>query len=441
MFPRHITPRVLQALGDSPVVLLHGARQTGKTTLARHIASGPHRARYLTLDDATVLAAAQADPVGFVAGLNEPVVIDEVQRAPGLFVAIKAQVDRRRQPGRFLVTGSANVLLVPQLSESLVGRMEVLTLWPLSQGEIEGAREAFVDRLFRPGPLPPVGSAIGQQEAIRRLLAGGYPEAVERALVRRRAWFGSYLTTVLQRDVRDLSQRIERISELPRLLAVLAARTGTLLNVADLSRVLGIPQSTLGRYLTLLQTTFLIHLVPAWTANVRKRLLRSPKVILVDTGLATHLLGVDRRGLVRQVELWGGVLETFVLTELLKQMTWSNTQPLMYHLRTAKGEEVDAVLEDAAGRIVGVEVKAAASIGTHDFRGLRALAAASGQRFHRGVLMYLGEEAVPFGSRLHALPLSSIWHMNSAATSRSQGAGSGGRSEKQGRFSSRRAGP
>lgn len=421
MFQRHIVAQVIGALGDNPVVLLHGARQTGKTTLARYIAAGLHRARYLTLDDAAVLAAARADPAGFITGLDGPVVIDEVQRAPELFVAIKAYVDRHRQAGRFLLTGSANVLLVPQLSESLAGRMEILTLWPLSQGEMDGIQEAFIDRLFHSGPLPIVPKVVERPEVIRRLLAGGYPEAVGRAPARRRAWFGSYLTTVLQRDVRDLSRRIERISELPRLLAVLAARTGTLLNVADLSRVLGIPQSTFGRYLTLLQATFLIHRVPAWTANVRKRLLKSPKVVLSDTGLATHLLGIDARGLVGNPELWGAVLETFVIIELLKQATWSKTRPAVYHFRTAKGEEADIVLEDAAGRIVGIEVKAATSIGTDDFRGLRALASISRKRFHRGVLLYLGGEALPFGSSLHAVPLSHVWRTNSAASSRSDG--------------------
>ena len=408
MYRRHITAQLLAALGDTPVVLLHGARQVGKSTLAQELATKGHPARYLTLDDAAVLAAAKSDPAGFVRGLDEPVVIDEVQRAPELFIPIKTSVDRDRRPGRFLLTGSANVLLLPKLSESLAGRMEILTLWPLSQGEISGEVEDFIDRMFAPSPKRSPDTGMDRDELARLIAAGGYPEAILRRPARRPAWFRSYVATILQRTVRDVAD-IERLHEIPRLLGVLAARTGTLLNVADLSRTLGIPQTTLQRYLALLQTTFLLHLLPAWTARVRKRLLKSPKILTVDTGLASHLVGMNTKGLTASTELWGAFVETFVTMELHKQAAWSKTRPTLYHFRTAKGGEVDVVMEEPSGKLVGVETKAAVSVGAGDFRGLRTLAEIAGQRFLRGVLLYLGEQAVPFGAKLYAMPISSVW--------------------------------
>ncbi|MGH2361506.1 MAG: ATP-binding protein [bacterium] len=409
---RNLTARVLEALRDNPVVVLHGARQTGKSTLVQHLAAGPHPAEYITMDDAVTLAAARSDPAGFVVALPTPVVIDEVQRVPELFLAIKANVDRDRRPGRFLLTGSANILLIPRLSESLAGRMELLTLYPLSQGEIEGVREAFIDRVFSDEAFPVAREETDREDVRHRVLKGGYPEALSRAPKRRGAWFGSYLTTILQRDVRDL-QEIERLTELPRLLSILSARTGTLLNVADLSRSSGIPQRTLARYLTLLQATFLMRLVPAWTASVRRRLLKSPKILAVDTGLASYLLGLDAAGLARMPDLYGQLLETFVCGEIEKQMAWSEVNPRSHQFRTAEGDEVDLVLESPSGKLVGVEVKAAASIGDGDFKGLRTLRALAGRKFHRGILLYGGNMVVPFGEGFTALPVTSVWKRRS----------------------------
>lgn len=405
---RNLTDRILEALADSPVVFLHGARQTGKSTLIQELASGRHRAEYITLDDAGTLAAARTDPTGFVPALRTPVVIDEVQRAPDLLLAIKASVDRDRRPGRFLLTGSANVLLIPRVSESLAGRMEILTLYPLSQGEIEGVRESFVDRVFSDEPFPLKREAVNREDVIQRVLAGGYPEVLARAPARRGAWFGSYVTTILQRDIRDL-QEIERLTELPRLLSILAARTGALLNVADLSRASGIPQRTLARYLTLLQMTFLLQLLPAWTVNVRRRLLKSPKLLALDTGLASHLIGQNTEGLTKAPDLLGHLLETFVIAEVVKQITWNEANPHPHHFRTAEGDEVDLVLEAPSGRLVGIEVKASATIGTADFKGLRVFAAAAGRKFQRGVVLYLGDMAVPFGEAFNALPVPMVW--------------------------------
>lgn len=412
MFPRNITTRLREALGDRPVVLLHGARQAGKSTLAAAVASGPHPARYITLDDAATLATARADPTRFIRGFTEPVVLDEVQRAPELFLAIKASVDRDRRPGRFLLTGSANVLLLPRLSDTLAGRIEVLTIWPLSQGEIEGVREGFVDAVFQETlPSLPAETDLWPR-LIERIFRGGFPEAVtEDDPGRRDAWFGSYITTILQRDVREVSN-IEALTAMPRLLALLAARSGSLLNVSELSRSAGMPLTTLKRYLALLQIAFLVQTVPPWSANLGKRLVKAPKALLTDTGLVVYLLGISGDRLDVNGTLAGPLLESFVAMELRKQITWSKTRPAMFHFRTSTGHEVDFVLETRGGRLVGIEVKATASLGANDLKPLRLFAEATGRRFHRGVLLYTGSEALAFGPNLHALPVSALWRLD-----------------------------
>jgi len=414
MLRRHVTPNLLAALKDTPVVLLHGARQTGKTTLVREIARADHPARYLTLDDPAVRGAAESDPHGFVDGLEGPVVIDEVQRVPDLALAIKASVDRDRTAGRFLLTGSANILQVPRLSESLTGRMEIHGLWSLSQGEIEGRQENFIDTLFaakspKLTAVPKKGASLAD-----RIARGGYPEMIKRHDdVRRRSWFASYLDTILQRDVRDLAN-IEGLTALPNLLALIASRTGGLLNYADISRSVQISQSTLKRYLALLELTFLIQSLPPWHGNLGLRIVKSPKLYLSDTGLLLYLLKSDRQRLASDLTLFGPVLENFVITELRKAATWSRVNPSLFHYRTHTGAEVDLVLEGRGGRIIGIEIKSSSSISTDDLKGLKHLQEATGERFHRGVLLYGGTESVPLGRGLLALPIPSIWRFGEA---------------------------
>lgn len=411
MIHRHITDALRAALADSRVVLLNGARQTGKTTLVQWLSSKEHPARYLTLDDAATLSAARADPTAFIGGLDGPVVLDEVQRAPELFPAIKLAVDRKRQAGRFLLTGSANVMLLPRLSESLAGRMEILTLWPLSQGEIDGSREGFIDAVFG-DKLPNLPGPLEDRSALlARALRGGYPEAVSRRdAARRRAWFASYVTTILQRDVRDLAN-IEGLSAMPRLLSILAARASSLANASELSRSAAMPLTTIKRYLVLLETTFLIQTVPPWSGNLGRRLVKTPRLILGDTGLLAHLTGLTPERLRADAGQIGPLLENFVMMELRKQAAWSETRTEIFHFRALTGQEVDIVLEDDAGRLVGIEVKAASTVGGHDFKGLNALAEAVPKRFHRGILLYTGTEALPFGPRFHALPMSALWKL------------------------------
>jgi predicted AAA+ superfamily ATPase len=356
-----------------------------------------------------VLDAARRDAAGFLAGLRGPVVIDEVQRAPELFLAIKAEVDRNREPGRFLLTGSANVLLIPHLAESLAGRMEILTLWPFSQGELARTREAFIEAVFSESLPELAARPLDSNLVAAILLTGGYPPAVERPqIARRHAWFASYVTTILERDVRDLAH-IEALRTLPRLLALVAARSASLLNFAELSRSAGIPQSTLKRYFALFETTFLVQLIPAWSTNLGKRLVKAPKVYVLDTGLAGYLLGLDQERLEAEPNVRGSLLETFVATEIARQLSWSARRPRLYHFRQATGPEVDLVLEEPSGQVVGVEVKASATVTGQDFNGLRTLAGIAGPRFCRGVVLYMGQVAVPFGRNLHALPLSSLW--------------------------------
>ncbi len=408
MFTRNITRQIIETLSDTPVIMVNGARQTGKSTLAKSLLNEKQINRYVTLDDATTLAAAKHDPEGFISGLGEAAAIDEIQRAPELFLAIKADVDRNRTPGRYLLTGSANVLLLPRLSESLVGRMEIFTLLPLSQGEFSGIKECFIDMVFS-NKIPIVTCpAYPEISLIDLALRGGYPEAATRSTESRRlAWFSSYITTILQRDVRDLAN-IEGLTAMPRLLSILATRATALVNYAELSRTAGLPQSTLKRYMTLFETIFLIEHLPAWHSNLGKRLVKTSKLVLNDSGLLASLLEINADRLVNS-RLCGALIENFVIMELKKQIAWSSINPAMLHYRTQTGQEVDVVLEDRAGRVVGIEIKSAKTVIGHDFNGLTSLAEASGDKFVRGIVLYDGREQISFGTNLVAMPISALW--------------------------------
>jgi hypothetical protein len=411
MIYRHLTDRLLDALADSPAVLVNGARQTGKSTLVQSANLAKQGRQYLTFDDPGILAAAKSDPNGFIAGLNAPVTLDEVQHVPEIFPVIKAAIDRSRQPGTFLLTGSANVLLLPRLSDSLAGRMEVLILWPFSQGEMRGVKESFVDTLFSRQPVgwSAVAASPQRDELLEAVLAGGYPLAVARtSLARRDAWFQSYVLTILQREIRDLANLAD-LTAVPRLLSVVATRAGGLLNFADLSRNVALPQTTLKRYFALLEATFLVQLLRPWARNLGKRVIQTPKIYVNDSGLLAYLQGVTLERLKTEGNLAGARLENFAVMELRKQSTWSATQPELFFWRTASGQEVDIVLEDRAGRVVGVEIKASATLGSNDVRGLQALASAAGKSWVRGVVLYAGTEIIPFASNLHGVPFGRLW--------------------------------
>ena len=403
---RFMRPRLIEALGDTPVVLVHGPRQCGKTTLAQTV---PGYA-YITFDDEVQLAAAKADPVGFVADLPNKVVLDEVQRVPELFASLKAVVDRGRRAGRFILTGSANVLLAPKLSDSLAGRMKLLRLYPLAQCEVAGASSRFIDVLFSRGFKARQFGRLGVELA-ERIVAGGYPAALARGSDRRRRdWYRAYIETLVQRDVRELA-RIRSLDALPRLLQLAAGQTARLLNVSELAAPFQLSRPTIRDYVTLLERIFLIELLPPWHSDRLSRLVKSPKLHMGDTGLVASLLGVDAAALAKDRALLGQFLETFVFQELRRQASWHEDAIGFHHFRDKDGYEVDIVLEREGRDIAGVEVKAAATVSESDFRGLRKLKGASGARFAAGVVLYDGESAVRFADDLFAVPIKALWSM------------------------------
>ena len=405
---RNLRHAVDIALKDTPVVLLHGARQTGKTTMVKAIAR-KRGASYVTLDDHPTLEAALNDPPAFIQGLGKLAVIDEVQNAPNIFRAIKASVDRDRKPGRFLLTGSANVLVLPRLGDSLAGRMEIIPLYPFAQDELLGRKSGFIDKVFAARPKMMDPTALERKQIAAKVLAGGYPEVMTRKdPARRDAWYSAYITSILQRDVRDISNIIG-LTDLPRLLQALALRSSGLLNMADLSRTLDIPHSTMRRYMALLEATFLSTPVEAWHAHRGKRLVKAPKLHLADSGFAAHLAGIDKAADILDSTAFGPLLETFVVNELRKIAGWSKVRVKLYHFRTEAGREVDIVLEDNKGRIGGIEVKAGMAVGSNDVAGLKHLREMAGDKWLRGLLLHPGLGITPFAKDIHAVPLSAMW--------------------------------
>lgn len=405
--PRLVEARLKEALGDSPVVLIHGPRQCGKTTLAQQVGRELGY-EYLSLDEDVARAAAEADPVGFVAELPERSILDEVQRAPSLFTALKVAVDRDRVPGRFLLTGSANVLFVPRLADSLAGRMEIQRLFPFAQCEIEERGASFLDALFEERFGATRGERLGRRLA-ERVVAGGYPAALMRSSARRRAaWYRDYVETIVQRDVRSLA-RIASLDALPRLLALAAGQTGRLINVADLASPFQLSRPTIRDYMTLLERVFLVETLSPWHGNRLRRLVKKPKLHVGDTGLAAALLGLDADALYEDRETYGQLLESFVHAELRRLASGHEDEIRFHHYRDKDGYEVDIVLERVGRKLAGIEVKASSTVTAADFRGLRKFAAAAGKRFAAGVLLYDGEVPASFGDKLHAIPIRALW--------------------------------
>jgi len=410
MIERHARRLILEAATDSRVVMVAGPRQAGKTTLVKEMVADALPMSYTTLDDAGARRLATEDPVGFIASLERPVAIDEVQRAPDLLLEIKRCVDRDTSPGQFLLTGSARVLSLPRVGDALVGRVEPVTLWPLSQAEVAGSKRNLVDELFASSPPKVVDAPVGRDAWLERALAGGLPEARERPEGRRRdAWFASYIATLMERDVRDLAD-VRALDEVPALLTMVAARSTGPLNIAATAGELRISEASVRRYLALLHAAFVVLRVPSWRRSMGRRATAAAKYQLVDAGLAAHVLSLDRQRIESDGALAGGLLEGFVRMELVKQAATSESRPTVHHFRTRGGaSEVDAVLERRGGQVVGVEIKASATPSQRDFRGLAELRESRGDDFVAGVVVYSGEQTLPFGDRMWALPVSALW--------------------------------
>jgi uncharacterized protein len=410
LVPRHAEALVAEALEDTRVVLINGARQAGKSTLTRLTADSRPGTIVRLLDDPATLRAAKDDPVGFV-DHDALLVIDEIQLEPELLRAIKVTVDLDPRPGRFLLTGSSRILALRSLPDALPGRMEVIELWPFSQGEISGCPDRFIDAALRHGPEIAHSSTLRRRDYLDRAVAGGFPEAVRRAPRRRAAFFDSYLSTLIERDVLELAS-IERRGDLFKLLALLAGRTGGLLVPATLAGQSGIPRTTLVRYLELLSTVFLIKAIPAWASGQTRRAVGTPKLAFVDTGIACHLIGQDAVRLGEPGGASGTMLENFAVMELARQLTWSDERCRLYHYRTKDQLEVDAVIETSDGRLVGMEVKAGATIRTEDLAGLRNLANHVGDKFVAGYVLYTGQQTLSFGGKIKALPMDALWRVS-----------------------------
>jgi len=400
---------VREALADTRVVFIAGPRQAGKSTLARMVVGGQGAGSALNLDDLETRQSASDDPVGLIE--HEGILlIDEVQRVPDLLLAIKAAVDRDPRPGRFLLTGSANVLHLPRIADALPGRMEIVDLWPFSQGEVDGRRERFIDRAFDGWQTPRLAGTLTRREYLDRAVVGGFPEAVARTDARRRAaWFAAYSRALIQRELRQISA-IEHGDDVGRLLRLIAARSGQLLNVDKLARDAAMAPTTTRRYLGLLEAAFIVSLVPAWANSRTSRALRAPKIFMTDTGLLAQLVHADPTALARPGGDAGSLLETFVETELRKQLDWSSDRPTLHHYRTKDGAEVDFVLEAPDGRVVGIEVKASSSVRPRDLNGLRHLSELAGDRFCAGLVLYTGPRSLPFGDGISCAPISALWN-------------------------------
>ncbi|MDX3774617.1 ATP-binding protein [Chromatiaceae bacterium AAb-1] len=409
LYQRFSERSLREALQDSPVVLIHGSRQCGKTTLAQAVGKqlGYH---YISFDDDNQLQAAKTDPIGFIKNLPELTILDEIQRTPELFTTIKASVDNNRKPGRFILTGSANVLLLPQLADSLAGRMEIIHLRPLAQSELAGCKPVFLQQLFkadfataaRHGYFYRLGESLAEL-----LCTGGYPAAIARSSTKRRSiWYRDYIATIIQRDVQDIAN-IRNLDILPKLLALAASQTARLFVATELAAPFSVSRPTIREYLALLEQIFLIEQLQPWHNNRLSRLIKTPKMHLTDTGLACALLGVNSQNLWQDKALLGQLLETFIYQELRKHADWHEQEVNFYHFRNKDQVEVDIILEQGR-QLAGIEIKAAATVTASDFKGLNKLKEACGALFSAGIVFYDGDNILPFGEKLFAVPISCL---------------------------------
>jgi predicted AAA+ superfamily ATPase len=408
MYPRYLKDNILRALKVSPIMLLIGPRRSGKTTLMQAIGQ-ELKMQHMTFDTLKQLAAAQEDPEGFIQAISTPVIIDEVQRVPPIALPIKLKVDQEKKMGFFGLTGSANPLVAPKLNDSLAGRMFIIHMWPLSITEILQKPSHFLKLLFDPNATFPSAPAWSRQDMIKTFQAGGYPDVLTLDDSMRDQWFDNLLTTILERDIQDITN-ITRCKDIAKLLNILASRNSNLLNLAEISRIASIPYTTLNNYMVILEFLFLITRQPAWHINKTKRLIKMPKLYFGDTGLLINQLKLDVNTILNNGRLLGSILENFVFLELKKQASWSLNPIDLYHYRTQTGSEVDIVLENRQGQIVGIEIKASETISPQDCKGLDVLEEEMKEKFVRGIILYAGTEIVMFKQNRLALPLSLLWN-------------------------------
>lgn len=404
-YSRLLAPRIVEAMKDTPVVLVAGPRQAGKTTLVSHMSN--QEMQYLTLDDELTLLSAQEDPTGLIRSLDRAI-IDEIQRAPQLLLAIKKSVDEDRRQGRFLITGSANLMALPTIADSLAGRMETLKLLPLSQGEIHQNPANWIDSVFADN-IPAILNPIIGKELVETVLQGGYPEAISRTTSRRRTtWYRQYVDAIIQRDVRDIAN-IENLDQLPRFLSALVHVAGQMCNYSQLGAKVGLDHKTAAKYMGIFEQMYLIKRVNVWSSNHLKRMVKTPKLQFIDSGLLSSLATITPELITQNRTKFGPILESFIFGELLKLTTVSDDDYRILYYRDHDRYEVDFIIENRAGQLVGVELKAAATATQNDLRGLKRFKSVAKDQFKLGVILYDGTDTLPLGDGLWAVPISTLW--------------------------------
>jgi uncharacterized protein len=411
IIPRHAVAPVEEALSDTRVVLINGARQCGKSTLVAQVGA-EHGAEWRSMDNALTRQAAKEQPADFVLS-DDLLIIDEIQRDPELLLSIKETVDADPRPGRFLLTGSARILGLRSLPDTLVGRMETIELWPLSQGEIDGTPDGFVDAIFHHGPRFKHQSDEDRKGYVERVARGGFPASLVREGKRRAQFLRSYVSDLINRDVVQL-EAIEQPEQMRALARLLADRSGQLLVPNNIAADLEVSRETVRKYLALLEEVFLVKRIPAWTKRISTRAVGTRKVAFVDSGVATSLLGLDAKALGELGGPLGPLLEGFVMMEIARQLTWSEQDVEMFHYRTRDKVEVDIVLENARGEVVAFEIKAGSTVRGDDFRGLRHLEERLGDKFLVGAVLYTGQDTMSFGPKMRVIPIAAIWETSAS---------------------------
>lgn len=407
MYKRYCEKKIINALADTPVVIISGPRQSGKTTLARQIQD--RDSIYITLDDITQYDAARNDPIGFIRNLNsKPTIIDEVQRVPELFLAIKQSVDENRVPGRFLLTGSSNAMMLPTLADSLAGRTEIINLLPLTTCEIEGIPSTFFEKIFN-NVIPTSRVKRIRNSLMSKILSGGFPEPLSRKNRERRSvWYQQYIKSIVQKDIKDLG-RLEHIGVMPKLIRLLANQSGQLVNYTEVANKLGISRQTVSQYTSLLEQLYIFEHLPAWHINENKRLVKTPKIHIVDSGLLCALRCLTEENLVIDSHLFGYLLENYVVNEIRRLATWCDDTIEFSFYRDKDKVEIDLILENYVGNFIAIEIKASATVTSSDFQGLRKFQNLVGKKFEMGFILYDGDHTSQHGDKLYSVPIGCLW--------------------------------